>query len=72
MIILASNDSLFYKFFEFACRYGKTKDAFGWPEEPEDIPAGQSTPAQPAAGTTTTNDAENPIVSPTPLTSVDK
>ncbi|XP_031787712.1 protein purity of essence isoform X2 [Nasonia vitripennis] len=52
--------------------YGKTKDAFGWPEEPEDIPAGQSTPAQATAGTTTGNDADNPTVSPTPLSSVDK
>ena len=54
-------------------RYGKTKDSFGWPEEPEDIPAGQSNPAQVTAGTAATGtDTENPTVSPTPLTSVDK
>lgn len=52
--------------------YGKTKDIFGWPEEPEDIPAGQSTPAQAATGTTANNDSENPTVSPMPLTSADK
>lgn len=62
----------FHSFFYHNYSYGKTKDAFGWPEEPEDIPAGQSTPAQATAGVTTGNDADNPTISPTPLTSVDK
>ncbi|XP_012287187.1 E3 ubiquitin-protein ligase UBR4 isoform X2 [Orussus abietinus] len=52
--------------------YGKTKDSFGWPEESEEIPAGQSTPAPTAASASTTNDSENTVVSPAPLTSIDK
>lgn len=52
------------------CSYGKTKDAFGWPEEPEEISAGQATPAPVASGSTMNN--ENAVVTPTPLTSVDK
>ncbi|XP_015606097.1 protein purity of essence isoform X2 [Cephus cinctus] len=52
--------------------YGKTKDAFGWPEEAEEISAGQSTPAPVATGTATNNEAENIIPSPAPLSSLDK
>ncbi|KAJ8682718.1 hypothetical protein QAD02_018510 [Eretmocerus hayati] len=52
--------------------YGKTKDAFGWPEEPEDNPTGQSAPAQATTGNTTSNDTDNHTASPIPLTSVDK
>ncbi|XP_043276539.1 protein purity of essence isoform X5 [Venturia canescens] len=52
--------------------YGKTKDAFGWPEEPEEIPAGQSTPAPATAGSSVNNENESTLVSPAPLSSVDK
>ncbi|XP_011314104.1 protein purity of essence isoform X2 [Fopius arisanus] len=52
--------------------YGKTKDAFGWPEEPEEIPAGQTTPAPVVPGSSITNENETAVVSPASLTSVDK
>ncbi|KAK0172054.1 hypothetical protein PV328_005423 [Microctonus aethiopoides] len=54
--------------------YGKTKDAFGWPEEPEEVPAGQSTatPATTAGATINNTENENAAVTPTSLTSVDK
>ncbi|XP_046612558.1 E3 ubiquitin-protein ligase UBR4 isoform X2 [Neodiprion virginianus] len=52
--------------------YGKTKDAFGWPEEPEEISSGQSAPAVAATGVSTSNETENTVVSPAPLTSLDK
>ena len=40
-------------------RYGKSKEAFGWPEESEDIPAEQSTPSQLPDSSTTNNYSEN-------------
>ncbi|XP_025161061.1 protein purity of essence isoform X3 [Harpegnathos saltator] len=46
--------------------YGKTKDAFGWPEEIEE-PQPTSAPV-----TTINNEADNTIVSPAPLSSTDK
>ncbi|KAK2587956.1 hypothetical protein KPH14_004040 [Odynerus spinipes] len=50
--------------------YGKTKDAFGWPEETEEIlPSGQSTSANIPA---ISNEADNTIVSPAPLSSIDR
>lgn len=50
-----------------------TKEAFGWPEEPEDIPAGQSTPAQTTASIVgSSGRTENALSVVTPLTSVDK
>ncbi|XP_035739496.1 protein purity of essence-like isoform X1 [Vespa mandarinia] len=50
--------------------YGKTKDAFGWPEETEEIlPGGQSTSAHIPA---ISNEADNTIVSPAPLSSIDR
>ncbi|XP_066587252.1 E3 ubiquitin-protein ligase UBR4 [Prorops nasuta] len=49
--------------------YGKTKDAFGWPEEVEEIPPGQTTPAP---ITTINNEADNSVAQPVPLSSVDK
>lgn len=51
-------------------RYGKTKDAFGWPEETEEIlPGGQSTSAHIPA---ISNETDNTIVSPAPLSSIDR
>ncbi|XP_008551349.1 E3 ubiquitin-protein ligase UBR4 isoform X1 [Microplitis demolitor] len=50
--------------------YGKTKDAFGWPEEPDEILTGQTTPA-PIASSTVNTESENAVVA-TPLTSLDK
>jgi len=55
--------------FSFLCRYGKTKDAFGWPEEIEEIQSCQPTSAP---ITTINNEADNTIVSPAPLSSLDK
>ncbi|XP_014236597.1 protein purity of essence isoform X3 [Trichogramma pretiosum] len=53
--------------------YGKTKDAFGWPEESEDIPSTQGVPTQATTGVSSvTDNTENPTVSPTPLPAVDK
>ncbi|XP_051158982.1 E3 ubiquitin-protein ligase UBR4 isoform X2 [Leptopilina boulardi] len=52
--------------------YGKTKDAFGWPEEPEEIPAGQSTSAPATTGAPVNNENESTLVSPVTLTSIDK
>lgn len=52
--------------FFFSQRYGKTKDAFGWPEEIEE-PQPVSAPV-----TTINNEADNTIVSPAPLSSTDK
>ncbi|XP_011335506.2 E3 ubiquitin-protein ligase UBR4 isoform X2 [Ooceraea biroi] len=49
--------------------YGKTKDAFGWPEEIEEIQSCQPTSAP---VTTINNEADNTIVSPAPLSSIDK
>ncbi|XP_032676900.1 protein purity of essence isoform X4 [Odontomachus brunneus] len=46
--------------------YGKTKDAFGWPEEIEE-PQPTSAPV-----TTINNETDNTIVSPAPLSSTDK
>ncbi|XP_034944940.1 E3 ubiquitin-protein ligase UBR4 isoform X2 [Chelonus insularis] len=52
--------------------YGKTKDAFGWPEEPEENPAGSTTSAPVASGSAMNNENENAIATPAPLTSIDK
>ncbi|CAB0040844.1 unnamed protein product, partial [Trichogramma brassicae] len=53
--------------------YGKTKDAFGWPEESEDIPPAQGAPTQATTGVSSvTDNTENLTVSPTPLPAVDK
>lgn len=53
--------------------YGKTKDAFGWPEESEESPVGQSTPAPSATnGNAANNETESAVVSQTPLTPIDK
>ena len=50
-----------------------TKEAFGWPEEPEDIPAGQSTPAQGSTSVAgSINNRNENALTTTPLTSVDK
>lgn len=51
--------------------YGKTKDMFGWPEEPEDTSAGQTSTTQAVVGIAANNDTENQT-SPTTLTCVDK
>ncbi|XP_076674868.1 E3 ubiquitin-protein ligase-like protein poe isoform X2 [Andrena cerasifolii] len=48
--------------------YGKTKDAFGWPEEIEDTPTGQQSTSAPV--TTINNDTENALAVPAPLSSV--
>lgn len=53
-----------------ACRYGKTKDAFGWPEETEDLASTSATATQTAAGTSTESD--NVAVTPVQLTSLDR
>lgn len=50
-------------------RYGKTKDAFGWPEEIEDIPTGQSTSAP---VTTINNETDSALSAPASLSSVDR
>ncbi|XP_066993474.2 E3 ubiquitin-protein ligase UBR4 [Anabrus simplex] len=50
--------------------YGKTKDAFGWPEETEDLTTGTTVPAQTTAGTNT--DADNVAVAPVQITSLDR
>ncbi|XP_020299583.1 E3 ubiquitin-protein ligase UBR4 isoform X2 [Pseudomyrmex gracilis] len=49
--------------------YGKTKDTFGWPEEIEEI---QSCQPSSAPVTTINNEADNAVVSPAPLSSIDK
>ncbi|CAD6222096.1 GSCOCG00011717001-RA-CDS, partial [Cotesia congregata] len=49
--------------------YGKTKDAFGWPEESDETTTGQ-TPA-PTASSMITNENENVVVA-SPLTPLDK
>ncbi|XP_033353689.1 E3 ubiquitin-protein ligase UBR4 isoform X5 [Bombus vosnesenskii] len=48
--------------------YGKTKDAFGWPEEIEDVPTGQSTSAP---VTTINSETDSALSAPTSLSSVD-
>lgn len=53
-----------------ACRYGKTKDAFGWPEETEDIASTSAAVTQTSAGTSTETD--NVAVAPVQLTSLDR
>jgi hypothetical protein len=53
-----------------ACRYGKTKDSFGWPEETEDLTSTSATATQTAAGTSTETD--NVAVAPVQLTSLDR
>jgi hypothetical protein len=53
-----------------ACRYGKTKDAFGWPEETEDLASTSAAVTQTAAGTSTETD--NVAVAPVQLTSLDR
>jgi hypothetical protein len=53
-----------------ACRYGKTKDAFGWPEETEDLASTSAAATQTAAGTSTETD--NVAVAPVQLTSLDR
>lgn len=60
------------KLLQIQFRYGKTKDAFGWPEEPEEITAGQSTSAPAATGAPVNNENESTLVSPVTLTSIDK
>jgi hypothetical protein len=52
------------------CRYGKTKDAFGWPEETEDLASTSAAATQTAAGTSTESD--NVAVAPVQLTSLDR
>jgi E3 ubiquitin-protein ligase UBR4 len=52
------------------CRYGKTKDAFGWPEETEDLASTSAAATQTAAGTSTETD--NVAVAPVQLTSLDR
>ncbi|KAK7862494.1 hypothetical protein R5R35_005919 [Gryllus longicercus] len=49
--------------------YGKTKDAFGWPEETEDMTTGSSVPATTTTGTGTDTDV---AVQPVQLTSLEK
>lgn len=53
----------------FMFRYGKTKDAFGWPEEIEDIPTGQSTSAP---VTTINSETDSALSVPASLSSVDR
>jgi E3 ubiquitin-protein ligase UBR4 len=53
-----------------ACRYGKTKDAFGWPEETEDIASTSAAATQTAAGTSSETDSV--AVAPVQLTSLDR
>lgn len=53
-----------------ACRYGKTKDAFGWPEETEDIASTSAAATQTAAGASTETDSV--AVAPVQLTSLDR
>ncbi|XP_069695727.1 E3 ubiquitin-protein ligase UBR4 isoform X2 [Periplaneta americana] len=50
--------------------YGKTKDAFGWPEETEDLASTSAAATQTAAGTSTETD--NVAVAPVQLTSLDR
>jgi len=52
------------------CRYGKTKDAFGWPEETEDLASTSAAATQTAAGTSTETDSV--AVTPVQLTSLDR
>ncbi|KAK6636982.1 hypothetical protein RUM43_010649 [Polyplax serrata] len=50
--------------------YGKTKDAFGWPEETEDL---SNNPSAPSASTANPgSDADSLAVIPAPLTSLEK
>ena len=53
----------------FVFRYGKTKDAFGWPEEIEDVPTGQSTSAP---LTTINSETDSALSAPASLSSVDR
>lgn len=50
--------------------YGKTKDAFGWPEETEELSNNVSAPVASAANATSEN--ESIPVTPAPLTSLEK
>lgn len=52
------------------CRYGKTKDAFGWPEETEDLASTSAAATQTAAGTS--NETDSVAVTPVQLTSLDR
>ena len=54
----------------FCCSYGKTKDAFGWPEETEDIASTSATTTQAAPGTS--SESDNVAVTPVQLTSLDR
>ncbi|GFR97962.1 E3 ubiquitin-protein ligase UBR4, partial [Elysia marginata] len=56
--------------------YVKTKEAFGWPEEPEDFPEPSAPPTAKATsssnGGTNTAEAENAPAAPLPMTVADK
>ncbi|CAG2064198.1 unnamed protein product [Timema podura] len=50
--------------------YGKTKDAFGWPEETEDLASTSAAPVQATTGVGA--DADNLVATPVQLTSLDR
>lgn len=50
--------------------YGKTKDAFGWPEENEELSNNVSAPVAQTSSAASEN--ESMPVTPTPLTSLEK
>lgn len=54
----------------FCYSYGKSKDAFGWPEENEEVTSSTVVPTQAASGTNT--DVDSVSNSPPPITSLDK
>lgn len=67
---LMSSNLLDVSVLTIAYRYGKTKDAFGWPEETEDIASTSAAVTQTSAGTSTETD--NVAVAPVQLTSLDR
>lgn len=62
-------------FYYFDIRYGKTKDDFGWPEEPEDFPttvSGSGTAGTSGTSSESTSAGGSTTTTPVPLTAVDR
>lgn len=56
---------------DFLCRYAKSKDSFGWPEETEEVTSNTVVPT-PATTGTTAEAAESAASFPPPISSLDK
>lgn len=62
-------------FYYFDIRYGKTKDDFGWPEEPEDFPttvSGSGTAGTSGTSSESASAGGSTATTPVPLTAVDR